>query len=156
MSLREELEKEQVRHLDLSRYCVVESGTYVRETIARMRAEQGRAALVVRDGQLVGIFTERDVLRRVVLRPEAMNGPVDDVMTGAPVTVRPDTSAAAALWQMDDRHFRNLPVIDDHGHIVGDMTYAAIIRYLAARYPVEVLNRPLRPEQYADEAEGGD
>ena len=57
---------------------------------------------------------------------------------------------------MDDHHFRNLPVVDDQGRIVGDMTYAAIIHYLAARYPVEVLNRPLRPEQYSDEAEGGD
>jgi len=156
MSLKEELEKEQVRHLDLSRYCVVESGTPVRETIARMRAEQGRAALIVRDGKLVGIFTERDVLRRVALVAEAMHGPIDAVMTDAPIAVAPDRSAAAALWLMDDHHFRNLPVVDDQGRIVGDMTYAAIIRYLAARYPVEVLNRPLRPEQYADEAEGGD
>ena len=57
MSLKEELEKEQVRHLDLSRYCLVHSGTPVRETIARMRAEQGRKALVVRGDELVGIFT---------------------------------------------------------------------------------------------------
>ena len=156
MSLKEELQKEQVRHLDLSRHCIVESGTPVRETLARMRAEQGRTALVVRGDELVGIFTERDVLRRVMVDPATLNRPVDQVMTATPITVAPDKSAAEALWLMDDHHFRNLPVVDQQGQILGDMTYAAIIHYLAARYPVEVLNRPLRPEQYSDEAEGGD
>lgn len=156
MSLREELEMEQVRHLDLSRYCVVESGTPVRDTLARMRAEEGRLALVARGSELLGIFTERDVLRRVVGNPAALDGPVDAVMTAQPMTVSPDTSAAEALWKMDDNHFRNLPVVDDDGQILGAMTYAAIIRYLAARYPVQVLNRPLRPEQFPSKPEGGD
>ncbi|WP_374687177.1 CBS domain-containing protein [Promineifilum sp.] len=156
MSLKEELEMEQVRHLDLSRYCMVESGTSVRETLGRMRAEAGRSALVIRDGGLLGIFTERDVLNRVAGAPETLDGPVDAVMTRGPITVSPDTSAASALWLMDDHHFRNLPVVDDDGRILGDMTYGAIIQYLAARYPVEVLNRPARPEQYPSKAEGGD
>ena len=156
MTLREELEAEQVRHLDLQRYCQVESGTTVRETIVRMRAAGGGTALITRNSELIGIFTERDALRRVAGEPQALDEPVDDVMTARPITVLPDTSAADALWLMDDHHFRNLPVIDRQGHIQGDMTYAAIIQYLATRYPVEVLNRPARPEQYPSKPEGGD
>lgn len=156
MSLRQELETEQVRHLDLSRYCLVASGTTVREALAQMRAEEGRAALITRGDELVGIFTDRDVLRRVAGSPGVLDGPVDAVMTARPITVLPDTSAADALWLMDDHHFRNLPVVDRQGHILGDMTYAAIIHYLAARYPVEVQNRPPRPQQYPSKPEGGD
>lgn len=156
MTLREELEAEQVRHLDLQRYCQVESGTTVRETIARMRAAGGGTALITRNSELIGIFTERDALRRVAGEPQTLDEPVDDVMTVRPITVLPDTSAADALWLMDDHHFRNLPVIDRQGQIQGDMTYAAIIQYLATRYPVEVLNRPARPEQYPSKPEGGD
>ena len=48
-SLKEELETEQVQHLDLSRYCAVPSGTPVREALAMMRAEEGRPMLIVRD-----------------------------------------------------------------------------------------------------------
>lgn len=155
-SLKEELESEQVRHLDLSRYCVVESGTSVRETLSRMRTDEGRPVLVIRGDQLVGIFTERDVLQRVVGQTATLDGPVDAVMTERPITVLPDTSAADALWLMDDHHFRNLPVVDRQGRIQGDMTYAALIHYLAARYPVEVQNRPPRPEQYPSKPEGGD
>lgn len=156
MSLRQELEAEQVRHLDLQRYCLVESGTSVRATLERMRAEGGHTALITRGAELVGIFTERDVMRRVAGDPATLDGPVDAVMTSQPVTVMPDTSAADALWLMDDHHFRNLPVVDPQGNILGDMTYASIIQYLAARYPVEVLNRSPRPDQYPSKPEGGD
>lgn len=156
MSLKEVLASEQVRHLDLSRHCRVESGTPVREALARMRDERSPAALIIKDGTLVGIFTERDVLRRVVGDPETLDGPIDDVMTADLFTVLPDTSAADALWLMDDHHFRNLPVVDRQGKIIGGMTHAAIIHYLAQRYPVEVLNRPPRPEQYPRKPEGGD
>ena len=156
MSLRQELEAEQVRHLDLQRYCLVESGTTVRATLGRMRAEGGHTALITRGAELVGIFTERDVMRRVTGDPATLDGAVDAVMTSQPVTVMPDTSAADALWLMDDHHFRNLPVVDPQGNILGDMTYASIIQYLAARYPVEVLNRSPRPDQYPSKPEGGD
>ena len=156
MSLKQELAAEQVRHLALNGYCLVESGATVRQTLEQMRAEGGAAALIMRGAELIGIFTERDVMRRVAASPEALDGPVDDVMTARPITVLPDTSAADALWLMDDHHFRNLPVINRQGRVLGDMTYAAIIQYLAARYPVEVLNRPPRPEQYPSKPEGGD
>lgn len=155
MSAIKELETEQVRHLDLSRYCQVASGTTVREALATMRRERCRAILVTQGDTLVGIFTERDVLRRVVLEPETLDGPVDAVMTADPITVAPATSAAEALWLMDEHHFRNLPVMDAQGRIVGDMTHAAVITYLAGRYPEEILNRPPRPEQYPRKAEGG-
>lgn len=156
MNLKEVLKTEQVRHLDLSRYCRIESGTPVREALAAMRAERASAALITKDGALAGIFTERDVMRRVVDVPETLDGPVDAVMTTKVITVLPDTAAADALWLMDDHHFRNLPVIDRQGQIIGDMTHAAIIGYLAQRYPIEVLNRPPRPDQYPLKPEGGD
>lgn len=156
MSLKQELEAEQVRHLDLKGYCLVESGTSVRETVERMRAAHGRTALITRGTELVGIFTERDVMRRVTNDPQTLDGPIDAVMTARPITILPDTSAADALWLMDDHHFRNLPVVDRQGRILGDMTYAAFVHYLAARYPVEVQNRPLRPQQYPSKPEGGD
>ena len=81
MTLREELEAEQVRHLDLQRYCQVESGTTVREAVARMRAAGGGTALITRDSELIGIFTERDALRRVAGEPETLDRPFDEVMT---------------------------------------------------------------------------
>ncbi len=155
MSLKEELEAERVGQLDLSGYCLVESGTPVRAVIDMMRQTGSRAALVTGDGALLGIFTERDVLRRVMGEDGELDAPIDLLMSTDVITITPDMSAAAALWLMDERHIRNLPIVDEKRQIVGGMTHAAIIDYLATRYPVEVLNRSPRPEQYPRKAEGG-
>ncbi len=155
MSLKEELEAERVGHMDLSGYCLVESGTPVRAVIKTMRETGSRAALVTGDEALLGIFTERDVLRRVMGEDGDLDAPIDSLMSTNLVTITPDMSAAAALWLMDERHIRNLPIVDEQRHVVGGMTHAAIINYLATRYPVEVLNRSPRPEQYPRKAEGG-
>ncbi|HEX6386642.1 MAG TPA: CBS domain-containing protein [Anaerolineae bacterium] len=155
MSLEQELQAEKVAHLDLSGFCQLSSGTTVRDGLEKMRQAGHNVALVIDNNNLIGVFTDRDVLRKVATAPKTWDQPVDEVMTPNPVTVSPDSSAADALWLMDDRHFRNLPVVHQDGTILGNMTHRAVIEYLAARYPVEVLNRPLRPDQFPRKAEGG-
>ena len=155
MSLKEELMNEQVSHLDLSGFCQIASGTAVRQSLANMRQNKTNVCLVTKDNELVGIFTERDVLTKVATNPANLDVAVDEIMTPNPITVTPETSAADALWLMDAKQFRNLPVVNKNGRIVGNMTHQAVISFLAARYPVEVLNRPPRPDQFPRKQEGG-
>ncbi|VAW32580.1 hypothetical protein MNBD_CHLOROFLEXI01-1041 [hydrothermal vent metagenome] len=155
MSLKQELMNESVAHLDLSRFCQIVSGTAVRQTISEMRQRKTNVCLITSGSQLVGILTERDVLTKVAAMPENLDKPVDNIMTANPITVSPNSSAADALWLMDDKKFRNLPVVDESGKIVGNMTHQAVISFLAARYPIEVLNRPPRPDQFPRKQEGG-
>lgn len=155
MSLKEELMNEQVSHLDLSGFCQIASGTAVRQSLANMRQNKTNVCLVTKGHELVGILTERDVLTKVATNPANLDVTVDDIMTAHPITVTPETSAADALWLMDAKQFRNLPVVNKNGRIVGNMTHQAVISFLAARYPVEVLNRPPRPDQFPKKQEGG-
>lgn len=155
MSLESELRHEQVVHLDLSAFSEVASGTPVHAALARLREERHNVCLVTEKGRLVGIFTDRDVLRKVADTPTTLAERIDELMSRNPITVLPTTSAAAALQLMDANHFRNLPVVQADGKLVGNMTHKAIIDFLAARYPVEVLNRPPRPEQFPRKPEGG-
>lgn len=155
MSLKEELMNEQVSHLDLSGFCQIASGTAVRQSLANMRQNKTNVCLVTQGNALIGILTERDVLTKVATTPANLDVTVDDIMTANPITVTPDTSAADALWLMDAKQFRNLPVVGKDGRILGNMTHQAVISFLAARYPVEVLNRPPRPDQFPRKQEGG-
>lgn len=155
MSLKEELMNEQVSHLDLSGFCQIASGTAVRQSLANMRQNKTNVCLVTQGNALIGILTERDVLTKVATTPANLDVTVDDIMTPNPITVTPDTSAADALWLMDAKQFRNLPVVGKDGRILGNMTHQAVISFLAARYPVEVLNRPPRPDQFPRKQEGG-
>lgn len=155
MTLEQELQTEGVTHLHLSGFSQVTSETAVRDVLALMREEEHNVCLIVDDGKLIGVFTDRDVLRKVATAPETWERPVKQVMTPLPITIKRVSSAADALRIMDDNHFRNLPVVGDGGSIIGNMTYRAVIEYLATRYPVEVLNQPPNPEHIPTQQEGG-
>ena len=82
---------------------------------ARLMADKNvGAVMVVEDERLVGIFTERDIVFRVVAQGlDARTTRLADVMTPAPDTVDPDKSFGYALLIMHERGFRHLPVIQD-------------------------------------------
>ncbi len=160
MSLATELQEEQVNHLDLSGFSLMTSGSSVRDTLTKLREERHNVCLIVDDaGTLVGIFTERDALRKVAPTLSGAEGvleqSIDSVMTANPISVSPETSAAEALALMNSNHFRNLPAVKADGTIVGNMTHQAVISYLASRYPVEILNRPLESDRFPVKPEGG-
>jgi CBS domain-containing protein len=102
----------------------------VREAAVIM-AERHIGALLVGDGdEMVGIFTERDVLTRVVARGlDPDSTALEAVMTKNPDTVRPDEMALNALERMGSQGYRHLPVVDD-GKLIGIVSirdlYAAI------------------------------
>ena len=88
--------------------------TLVSKAAKLMAAKNVGAIMVVEDDRLVGIFTERDVVFRVVARGlDAQATRLADVMTRAPHTVDPDKPFGYALLVMQEKGFRHLPVIQD-------------------------------------------
>jgi CBS domain-containing protein len=84
----------------------------VQLAIQRMM-EEGIGAVTVCEGpRLVGIFTERDVLRLAAEGPDFASVQVGDVMTTAVVTVSPDVGVLAAARLMGERRVRHLPVVE--------------------------------------------
>jgi CBS domain-containing protein len=93
---------------------------------ARRMHERRVGAVVVLDGQrLVGIVTERDVLRAVATG--AIGGSVSDAMTRGPDTIGPDESAGQAAALMIHGGFRHLPVVDG-GDVVGMLSIRDLVR----------------------------
>jgi CBS domain-containing protein len=87
---------------------------------ARVMAERHiGAVLVTANGRLDGIFTERDLLNRVVaLGKDPDKVTIGEVMTRNPDTVGPDATALDTLIRMQTKGYRHLPVVDD-GELVG-------------------------------------
>ena len=154
MSLEKDLQEEQVIHLDLRGFTIVECTTSVRDTVDKMRRANHNCAFVTRNGALEGIFTDRDILRRVVDLPDAWDSDIETVMTPSPLTVKATDPANKALALMDEQHFRNVPVLNDDGIIVGNLTHYAIIKYLSDRFPESVYNLPPDPDQVAGDRIG--
>ncbi|TAH49687.1 MAG: CBS domain-containing protein [Betaproteobacteria bacterium] len=91
----------------------------VREASERMAAERVGSVMVVRDGRLAGIFTERDALFRVLAaRRDPETTRIADVMTANPQTITPDRPLGHAMHMMNEGGFRHVPVVVD-GRPVG-------------------------------------
>jgi CBS domain-containing protein len=77
------------------------------------------AVLITDDGRLTGIFTERDMINRVVAcEREPKTTPLAEVMTAGPSTISPKATALEALRLMEDGGYRHLPVVAGK-HLVG-------------------------------------
>ncbi len=96
---------------------------------AQRMAQHGIGSVVVLDyGRLVGILTERDVLRAVADRVHSSEARVRDWMTGEPVTATESTFAGEAARMMLEQGFRHLPVVDGD-HVVGIVSLRDVARW---------------------------
>jgi CBS domain-containing protein len=87
---------------------------------------------VVRGGKLVGILTQRDILRSAVTgKPAAREMPVAQIMTREPTSVRPAMGLALAARLMLERKFGCLPVCEDDGTLLGIVTESDFVRFAA-------------------------
>jgi CBS domain-containing protein len=100
--------------MERRKFVTVPPGTTVRQASELMAKKQVGAVLVVEDGRLLGIFSERDAVFRVVacgLDPAATQ--LAQVMTPDPKTVKPNNTFGYAMTLMHENGFRHLPVVDD-------------------------------------------
>ncbi|MEX0784653.1 MAG: CBS domain-containing protein [Dehalococcoidia bacterium] len=129
-------ESDLTRRLDeirLSKPQVVAPSTSVREVLALLRADPAGAVVVVEEERIVGIFTDRDVLKRVAGQPGALDEPVFKYMTPDPVTLRDDDTMAVALNKMGDGGFRHIPMLRE-GRLTAIVTVRDIMHWLLGQY----------------------
>ena len=95
----------------------------------RLLDEKNVGALLVMKGpKLVGIFSERDYARRMVLHGRASKDTaVSEVMTTEVFTIAPEVTAGECMVHMTDRHIRHLPVVEA-GRVVGVISVGDIVR----------------------------
>ncbi len=106
------------------------------------------------DGRLVGVLTERDVFAHLVDGDIDLSQPVEALMTRDPRTLDLDQTIHEAIVLMQTGRYRNVPVVDENGQLVGVVRQSDVIKYLAESFPEELLNLPPRPHQRMKEPEG--
>jgi len=120
-----------------------------------MRKNRQSCVLVTRDGRLSGIFTERDVLMKIVdTGIDLARTPVCSYMTRDPVTLPTDAGVAYALNKMVVEGFHRLPLVDSDGRPTGVVLMRNIIGYLSGFFPKDVLNLPPDPTKIFRRREG--
>ena len=107
------------------------------------------------DGTLKGVLTERDIFARIVVGQVDLAQPVESLMTTEPRTLDLDQTIRDAIELMQTGRYRNVPIVDVRGRLVGVVRQVDIIKYLAESFPEELLNLPPRPHQKMRQPEGG-
>jgi len=134
--------------------CVAPSVT-VRVAIERMNQIKAGCVLVEQDGRLVGIFTERDVLTKVVgsgLNIDRTR--IDSLMTRDPETLGPNDAVAYALNMMSVGGFRHIPLVVEDGRPVGVVAMRNVVDYIVELIPSGVLNLPPSTQKFPRAREG--
>lgn len=110
--------------------CIVDPETTLAEATTLMAENRVGSAIVCAAEKLVGIVTERDVVRAMSGSHDAATRPVDEWMTRKLVTIDPETEVREALRMMVDGGFRHLPVLEE-SKIVGMVSMRDIAAALA-------------------------
>jgi CBS domain-containing protein len=125
----------------------------IRHVMRLLKQGATGAAMVCREGKLLGIFTERDALK-LLADTSNLDEPVASVMVRDPVTLRTDDTVGKAIGLMAAGGFRRLPVVDAQGRVTGVLKVSGILRYLVEHFPKTVYTLPPAPHHKTVQREG--
>ena len=144
--------RESLRALPTRSALVLRASDSVTDAVRLMQREHRGCVLITEDGshasRVIGIFTERDVLLRIVDRgknPATL--PLDSVMTADPEVLNLSGTIAHALNKMSVGGFRHIPVVDEHHQPVFVISVSDIVEFLVEAFPREVLTLSSAPTQ---------
>ncbi len=110
----------------------------VLEALKVMAAHNIGALVVTEEDEVVGIFSERDYARRVILHDKASNStPISDVMTPEVICVHPDLTVDKCMAVMSDKHIRHLPVLENE-RLVGVISIGDVVKTIISDQQVMI------------------
>ena len=163
-TLAQSLRADPVSRLTLRPFCSVDASTAIDETLRCMVDRKVGCALVTESGkgggdngsasQLVGIFTERDFVDRVVAAELDVGRPISSVMTRSPKTIQNSQSIQNAIEMMEGGGYRHLPVLGEDAQPAGVLSVKDVVHYLVGYFPANVYNLPPTPQLNQPAREG--
>jgi CBS domain-containing protein len=147
--------QDSVTLLETDDFVCIRPDTPLTKAIEQMKKDEGGCAIVCdENGGIVGIFTERDLLNKIVGEEVEMSAPVSQFMSAAVETLTTDATIGDAVRMMNEKGYRNIPLVKD-GQLIGSISVFDVITYLAETYPKETMNLPPDPAQVMDTTDGG-
>ena len=145
---------QRVSVLQTGDYIAVSPYTPLSQAIEAMKTDEGGCVIITDDGRVAGIFTERDLLIKVIGRDADGSTPISEWMQPAVETLTQEATVGDAVRLMNERSFRNIPLVKK-GELIGSISVFDIITYLAECYPKATMNLPPLPAQVMDTVDGG-
>lgn len=127
----------------------------VKEAIELMQQNKSGYVVIAKAKKVVGIFTEADVVQKVLDKNPDGSRPVSEFMQKDPLVLNIKDTVGAAIDIMGDHRIYHVPLVDDRKELVNVISVRTLIRFLAEFYPTEIYNLPPTPDQVMPTEEGG-
>ncbi len=127
----------------------------VKAAIELMQQNRAGYVVIAKNKKVVGIFTESDVVQKILERDVNWNDPISKYMTKDPLCLKPTDLVGDAIDLMGEKRLYHIPLIDDNGDLVNVLSVRTLIRFLGEFYPTEIYNLPPHPDQIMETPEGG-
>ncbi len=134
---------------------VVDEGAPVEDVAKLMREQNVGCVVLTKQKELTGIFTERDLLQRVVGQVSEWTSPIREFSTLSPVMMKSKEPLRKALALMKKKNFRHIPILEEDGSLKGILSVQNVIQFLAEHFPAEVINLPPRVTIVPKTVDGG-
>ena len=154
MSILRTLEEHPIGSIRLEPALTVAATTPTADVLMTMRSARIAHVLVVEREQLVGIFTERDLLMHAITPEGVPAAPVSEFMSRGPVVLAARQSLSEVLKPMVEGRYRHLPIHDERRGYIGVLTTHNLFQFIAELLPGTLLNLPPRPRQTVRAPEG--
>jgi signal-transduction protein with cAMP-binding, CBS, and nucleotidyltransferase domain len=116
----------------------IDAGASALDAVKRMVEANIGSLLVTREGEVTGIITERDYLRRVALEgPTDEEATVEEIMSSPLIVVTPETAIDECMALMTDRRIRHVPVVEG-GDVVGIVSIGDVVKFKSKKQSFEI------------------
>lgn len=144
--LKKVLKEERIHGLRMRPPVCLPKETPLKRVLEMMREKKTGCAILTDEKKIVGIFTERDALTRVVEQKIDLKTPIEKLMTPDPKVLKIEDSVADAIRLMNQGGYRHIPILDSREWVQGVVSVRDILKYLAEHFPYEVYNLPPDPQ----------
>lgn len=144
-----------IKSMGISKVFTVDESTTIHKAISIMQEKKFGSLLVTKDGKLTGIFTERDLLNKVVLKLNKLEDlKISQVMTKDPIALREDDMIAYVLNNMHIGGYRHVPIVDGNMKPLYNISVKDVVSFVLNQFPKEITNVLSEPYRGGVKREG--
>ena len=155
MGLVKSLKQEKVTDLPLFSPLKLGPGITVRKALVQMRKKKlGSVVVVDARGQLLGLFSERRLVKLIAKRQQYLDDPIEKHMATESIRINHQDTIIEVMATMQGHGVRFLVVVDDQDKVVGQTGQKSVIRYIAEHFPRSITVQMLGSKLYMDQREG--
>ena len=142
--------------IGIKKAVLINEDASIESVIKSMQRSHSSCILIVKNNKISGIFTERDIVTKIVARNvDYKNEKICDYMTNNPEILQSDDSIAFALNQMTDGGFRHVPIVHSKSKDIFVISMQDIINSIGNYYFDDIINLPPKPLRTTNQREGG-